>query len=162
MTEILDNGNEQNTGNDTPAEGTPESIDDGIPVVTFSVEVSRTVQAPVDASLSIAGQAADAKATGDAINAAKDELQAEIDNLGTNIAAVANLLFPVGTVIVTTSATAPEFGSDNWNWQEVKLLPLTQGDLIDGTRNYAAIETGDTPGTLHFWMRIADTEVTEP
>lgn len=160
MSEILDNGNEQNTGNDTPAEGTPESIDDGIPVVTFTVEVSRTVQAPVDASLSITGQAADAKATGDAIDAAKQELQAEIDNLGTDVSGIANTLFPVGTIIVTGSSTAPTFGGENWNWQEVKLLPLTQGDLIDGTRNYTAIETGDTPGTLHFWMRIADTEVT--
>ena len=35
----------------------------------------------------------------------------------------------------------------------------TFGDLMDGSRNYAERGISDVPGTLHFWMRIADAEV---
>ena len=143
----------------TPDITSPESIDDGIPEVNFTLSVSETVTTPVDDTLSISGMAADAKATGDAIEAAKAELQDEIDAIETDINAVANLLFPVGSIYVSTSASAPTFGGDNWNWQEI-LLPVTYGDLIDGTRSYAALTTGDTPGTIHFWRRLADTEAT--
>ena len=39
------------------------------------------------------------------------------------------------------------------------MIPVKQGDLINGSRSYAAKGSGDTPGTVHFWLRIADTEV---
>ena len=137
---------------------TPSSIDDGIPEVSFTVEVSNVQQTPVDDTLSISGMAADAKATGDAIEEAKADLQAEIDALETDITSVIGTLFPVGAIYVSTSSTAPTFGGTNWNWQEI-MIPVTQGDLMDGARSYAAKTESDTPGTLHFWMRIADTEV---
>ena len=136
---------------------TPESIDEGIPEVTFTLQVENTVQAPVDATLSIADMAADAKATGDAIAAAKAELQEEIDSLDDDLAAVAGLLFPVGSIYVSTSDTAPTFGAATWNWQEIK-LPATWGDLEDGFRSYANVASGDNTGTVHFWLRTADTE----
>lgn len=140
---------------------TPESIEtDGIPEVGFTVEVYNTVQAPIDNTLSIEGMAADAKATGDAIAAAQQELQESIDGLSDDISALANTLFPVGCIYVSTSATAPAFGAANWQWQEI-MIPVTQGDLIDGARNYAPVETGDTPGTLHFWKRIENAGVNE-
>ena len=74
--------------NNTPA--------DGIPEVTFEVEVSNVVQTPVDDTLSIAGMAADAKATGDAIVAAKAELQEEIDAIDTDVSGVYGRMFPSG------------------------------------------------------------------
>lgn len=137
---------------------TPESIDDGIPEVSFTLEVSNVVQAPVDDTLSIAGEAADAKATGDAIAQAKADLQDEIDAIETGVDSVIGLLFPVGAIYISNSATAPTFGGENWNWQEIK-IPVKQGDLMDGSRSYAELGSGDTPGTMHFWLRIADTEV---
>ena len=137
---------------------TPESIDEGIPEVGFTLEVHNTQQAPIDDTLTISGMAADAKATGDAIDAAKAELQEEIDNIETGVDSVAGKLFPVGAVYISTSSTAPIFGGSNWNWQEI-LIPTTWGDLEDGQRSYAEKGSGDTAGTMHFWLRIADTEV---
>ena len=134
---------------------TPESIDDGIPEVTFTLQVSETVQAPVDDTLSISGEAADAKATGEAIAAAKAELEEQIDAIETDVDGVIGRLFPVGSIYITTSATAPTFGGTNWRWEEF-MIPVTQGDLIDGSRSYATKQEGDTPGTIHFWRRIAD------
>lgn len=133
---------------------TPESIDGGIPEVHFTLQVSQTVQAPIDPTLSIEGMAADAKATGEAIAAAKAELQDEIDDIETGVDSVAGTLFPVGAIYVSTSATAPEFGGTEWTWQEIK-MPATWGDLEDGTRSFVAVATGDNVGTVHFWMRTA-------
>ena len=133
---------------------TPASIDDGIPEVTFEVEVSNVVQTPVDDTLSIAGMAADAKATGDAIDAAKAELQEEIDAIDTGVDSVPGRLFPVGAIYVSTSATAPTFGGNDWEWAEI-LIPTTWGDLEDGQRSYRAKETGDTTVNLHFCLRTA-------
>ena len=150
---------------------TPESIDNGVPEVSFTLGVSQIQQTPVDTTLSISGMAADAKATGDAIAlaaqnaanalaAAKTELEGEIEAIDTGVDSVPGKLFPVGSIYVSTSATAPTFGGDNWRWQEI-MLPVTQGDLMDGSRSYAAKAEGDTPGTLHFWLRIADEEEEE-
>lgn len=141
---------------------TPESIEqDGIPQVSFTLEVYNTVQAPVDTTLSIRGQAADAYETGVAIAAVRSDLQEEIDTAVSAVAAVFGIMFPVGSIYVSTSDTAPTFGGENWNWKEVK-IPVDQGDLIDGFRGYAELEEGEEPGEdhLHFWLRIEDTEVT--
>ena len=148
--------------NENTQENSQESIDDGIPSVSFTLEVHDTQQAPVDETLSVRGMAADAYETGVAIQTAKSELQAQITALGGDIENLIGLLFPVGCIYTTTSDTAPTFGGENWNWQEVK-IPVTQGDLIDGFRGYADFEEGDDPGEnhLHFWMRIEDTEAAE-
>ena len=144
----------------TPVENSEESLDNGIPEVTFTLEVEHTIPAPVDPTLTISGMAADAQATGLAIEAAKQLLQNEINATNQAVAAVAGLLFPVGAIYVSTSAAAPTFGAENWNWQEI-MIPVTQGDLMDGARSYAEKGSEDTPGTIHFWLRIADTEVSE-
>ena len=132
--------------------------ENNIPEVTFTLEASDVVQAPIDDTLSIEGMAADAKATGEAIDAAKADLQEEIDSLDEGLDGIAGKLFPVGSIYVSTSSTAPTFGGANWNWQEI-MIPATWGDLEDGSRSYQAKGEDDTPGTVHFWLRIADTEV---
>ena len=132
---------------------TPSSIDDGIPEVNFTLEVAETVQAPVDDTLSISGEAADAKATGDKIAEVKAELEEEIQDIAINVSGVANTLFPVGCIYPTTSATAPTFG-DDWTWEEIK-MPATWGDIEDGFRSYEPVASGDTTGTIHFWKRTA-------
>lgn len=130
-----------------------ESIDGGIPQVRFTLRTANTQQAPVDSTLSIAGMAADAKATGDAIETAKTLLQDEINDLGEDIAGVLGQIFPVGTVLITTTATAPAINAE-WIWAEI-LIPMTWGDLEDGSRSYADKTENDTAGTLHFWRRTA-------
>ena len=122
-----------------------------IPVITLQVSGAETVQAPIDDTLSVAGQAADAKAVGDAISALSDSLGEDIDAVESSISEIPGTLFPVGSVIITTSDTAPTIGG---TWSEV-MIPATWGDLEDGARSYAAKGESDTPGTLHFWMRTA-------
>lgn len=117
-----------------------ENENSGIPEITFTLEVMDTVTAPVDATLSIEGEAADAKATGDAINA-----------LNTTLTAAIAALFPVGSIYVSANSTAPAFYG---TWQEIK-MPATWGDIEDGFRSYAEVEDGETTGTLHFWKRTA-------
>lgn len=112
-------------------------VNDGIPVITLQLQVMDTVPAPVDATLSIAGQAADAKATGDAIAAL---------NAAFNSAIAA--LFPIGAIYVSTISTAPVFYG---SWVEIT-IPATWGDLEDGMRSYT---DGTGTGTLHFWRRTA-------
>jgi hypothetical protein len=111
--------------------------EEGIPEITLALTVMDTVQAPVDPTLSIEGQAADAKATGDAINTAKTQLQAAIA-----------ALFPVGSVYVSINDTAPAFYG---TWKEFT-MPATWGDIEDGMRSYS---DGTGTGTLHFWRRTA-------
>lgn len=110
---------------------------EGIPEITLQLTVMDTVTAPVDPTLSIAGQAADAKATGDAIA-----------NLNTVLSSAIASLFPIGAIYVSTVSTAPVFYG---TWVEIK-IPATWGDLEDGMRSYV---DGTGTGTLHFWRRTA-------
>ena len=109
----------------------------GIPEITFSLQVMETMQAPVDATLSVSGEAADAKATGDAIAAMQTTLNAAIA-----------ALFPIGAIYCSTSSTAPAFYG---TWVEI-VMPMTYGDIKNGMRSYS---DGTGTGTLHFWRRTA-------
>lgn len=117
---------------------TENSIEtEGIPEINFTLEVMDTVTAPVDPTLSIQGEAADAKATGDAINALQTALTAAIA-----------ALFPIGSVYCSLNDTAPAFYG---TWTEIT-IPATWGDLEDGMRSY---KDGTGTGSLHFWRRTA-------
>ena len=61
---------------------------------------------------------------------------------------ILNTFFPVGSVIITESSTAPSFGG---TWSETT-LPLTWDDVENGTRSYT---DGTGTGTIHFWRRTA-------
>ena len=117
---------------------TENSIEtEGIPEITLQLQVMDTVQAPVDDTLSVAGEAADAKATGDAINTVNSTLSAAIASM-----------FPIGSIYVSTIDTAPVFYGA---WVEIT-IPTSWGDLEDGMRSYV---DGTGTGTLHFWRRVA-------
>lgn len=180
---------------------TDSSIQDiGIPEIQVEVSAMEEVQWPVDPTLSIAEEAADAKATGEAIQAAilgassrmddmeealsasitqtESLLRAEMEEdysalsaaiqqststLNGAIEALSSRLdgdiggvdeklesmFPVGSILITASATTPAFGFGTW--AEV-VMPMTWGDLKNGTRSF---QTGTGTGTIHFWMRTA-------
>ena len=108
-----------------------------IPEITFTLDVLDSVQAPVDPTLSIQGQAADAHATGQAIS-----------DLNTALTAAIAALFPIGSIYVSVTSTAPVFYG---TWTEIK-IPATWGDLEDGNRSYT---DGTGTGSLHFWRRTA-------
>ena len=108
-----------------------------IPVITLTLSVSDTVTAPVDNTLSISGEAADAKATGQALATLQQTLLTAI-----------NSLFPIGSIYVSTLSSAPVFYG---TWTEIT-MPASYGDLEDGMRSYV---DGTGTGTLHFWRRTA-------
>ena len=112
-------------------------IEEGIPEITFALSVSETVPSPVDPTLSIEGEAADAKATGD-----------RIALLQTTVTAAIAALFPIGSVYCSVNSTAPAFYG---TWVEIT-MPATWGDLEDGMRSYT---DGTGTGTMHFWRRTA-------
>lgn len=112
-------------------------MSDSIPEITLQLQVAETVQAPVDNTLTVSGEAADAKATGDAIS-----------TLNTTLSAAIASLFPIGAIYVSTISTAPVFYG---TWVEIT-MPASWGDLEDGMRSYV---DGTGTGTLHFWRRTA-------
>ena len=117
---------------------TENSIEEqGIPEIVLEVQTDNTVQAPVDTTLSISGMAADAAAVGAALAA-----------LEAAIGTATEALFPVGSVYASVSDTPPAFFG---TWVEFK-MPMTHGDIEDGTRSYA---DGASTGTLHYWRRTA-------
>ena len=135
---------------------TQESIESmgGIPEITMEVVVSGMTQTAVDKTLSITDMAADAKATGDAINnviADVADLAADISEVVDNVVSRA---YPVGTVYMSVANQLPAGISEVGTWVEIGVT-ATWAQLKTGKRGYAELEAGDTGGTLHFWLRTA-------
>lgn len=59
-----------------------------------------------------------------------------------------NLLFPVGSIYMSTSSTAPTFGG---TWEEI-LITDTWAEKEADSVSYAA---GTGTGTVHYWRRTA-------
>ena len=58
------------------------------------------------------------------------------------------LLFPVGSIYMSTSATTPAFGG---TWQEIRITD-TWAQVEANTQSY---EAGTGTGTVHYWRRTA-------
>lgn len=71
------------------------------------------------------------------------------NSIATAMAAIIPSLFPVGSIYMTTSATAPAFGG---TWTEIAIT-ATWTQLNAGTRGYAALASGASGGDVHFWLR---------
>lgn len=70
-------------------------------------------------------------------------------SIATAIANIIPTLFPVGSIYMTTSATAPTFGG---TWTEIAIT-ATWAQLNAGTRGYEALGSGQLGGDVHFWLR---------
>lgn len=114
-----------------------------IPEISMEVEVSNMTQTAVDPTLSVAGMAADAKATGDAIA----DLAADVSGIFSN-------LYPVGSVYISVASSLPAIISAIGTWTEIA-IPMTWGDIKTGTRNYSETDNEFVPGNMHFWLRTS-------
>ena len=166
---------------------TDESIQEtgGVPVLHMTVSPSQNVQTPVDKTLSISEMAADAKATGDAINNLGSALEEEIAELAADVIpkswiddtlteegqvaeakTVGDAIREIQNTISSLSNITYPVGSiymtvessvpSTFGGTWVEILiPVTWNDLKKGSRNYA--ELGDNPPdrTVHFFLRTA-------
>lgn len=153
---------------------TENSINElGIPQISLTVSPSQNVMTPVDATLSIADMAADAKATGDAIgNIGADisDLTQQVDGIDAKtgedipltsedgsitIAELLPALYPVGSIYATANGSLPDILSALGAWEEV-YMPLKWGDIKYGTRSYEPASEapgGIEHGNMHYWLR---------
>lgn len=140
---------------------TEESIqENGIPEISFTMQANTTIPQAVDDTLTIEDEAADAKATGDAIRALEGDIGAlnattlymdgETRTPANTIAAVIAALFPIGSMYITTGSAQPPAVLD-FTWTEI-LMPITWGDAANGSRSWTA---GTGSGTVHYWRRTA-------
>lgn len=121
------------------------------PEISFELNIGESVPVPVDDTLSIEGEAADAAAVGEALASLAETTAGNLSDAVTTINAAIAALFPVGSIYANTTGTAPAFFG---TWVEI-LIPTTWNDLNTGARDYANKGADDTAGTLHFWRRTA-------
>lgn len=170
---------------DTP--NTDESIQEtgGVPVLHMTVSPSLNVQTPVDKTLSISEMAADAKATGDAINNLGSELEQEITDLAADVIpknwiddslalegmvaeskTVGDALSSLREAIASITNTTYPVGSIYMTTETSVpasiggtwteiLIPMTWNDLKKGSRSYANLGSDQPERTIHFFLRVS-------
>lgn len=121
---------------------TEQSIEEtgGVPEVTMEMEVAGMTQYPTDKTLSISDMPADAKAAGDRL----EELEEQISGVLLDF-------YPVGSIYMTTSSSAPAFLG---TWVEVAIT-ATISQFKTGKRGYSPLGAGETGDAVHFWLRTA-------
>lgn len=166
---------------------TDESIQEtgGVPVLHMTVSPSQNVQTPVDKTLSISEMAADAKATGDAINNLGSALEEEIAELAADVIpkswidstlthegqvaeskAVGDAISEILAAIASlTNMTFPVGSIYMTTAENVPvtlggtwveiLMPVTWNDLKKGSRTYAELGENPPERTVHFFLRTA-------
>lgn len=145
----------------------------GIPTIELEMEVSGMTAYPTDKTLSIQDMAADAAAVGNAIDllqgAISDTAQ-EIESIeawtaddipmsnnpdapsvAEAIDSIISQSYPVGTIYMTISPDAPAFEG---TWVEVA-ISATFTQIKAGKHGYRQLESGETGGPVHFWLRTA-------
>lgn len=164
---------------------TEESIREngGVPVLHMTVSPSQNVQTPVDKTLSISEMAADAKATGDAINNLGSALEEEITDLAADVIpknwidtslseagmvaeskAVGDAISEILEAIASLTNMTFPVGSIYMTTAESVpatlggtwveiLMPVTWNDLKKGTRNYTEVGEDPPERTVHFFLR---------
>lgn len=156
----------------------------GIPVLQMTVSPSNNVQTPVDKTLSISEMAADAKATGDAINNLGSLLEEEITDLAADVipkAWIDNTLTEEGqvaesktvgdalaeiraTIATMVNVTYPVGSIYTTTEASVPvafggtwqeiLITTTWNDLRNGTKHYAPVPGTAPERTVHYFLRI--------
>lgn len=156
----------------------------GVPVLHMTVSPSNNVQAPVDKTLSISEMAADAKATGDAINNLGAAIEEEIAELAADVVpkswidtsltqagrvaeaktvgdAINNIIQAIASLTNMTYPvgsiymTTLESVPETFGGTWIEILvPVTWNDLKKGTRNYVEITETPPERTVHFFLRV--------
>lgn len=98
---------------------------DNIPNITFTVEANESVSMPIDDTLSIAGQAADAKAVGDAL-----ALKADKSELATSIKVNGQSADLQGEIIVTAAHVPMDANETSDVAEEIAALKALTGEDI--------------------------------
>ena len=143
----------------------------GIPLIEMEVQVSGMTAYPTDKTLSIVDMPADAAAVGEALNdvqgAVSDNATAigqieawtaddipmtsepESPSVADAIGSIISDSYPVGTIYMTASSAAPSFVG---TWVEVAIT-ATWTQILTGKHDYRMLDSGETGGTVHFWLR---------
>lgn len=124
------------TGDDIPLEAPSEEQTGEIPTIAEAVNANATAIAALQAR------------TGATIPLNTEE---SAPTIAEAIADVVSQGYPVGSIYMSTSSTAPTFGG---TWEEIAIT-ATWTQLKTGTRDYATLPVGATSGTVHFWRRTA-------
>ena len=145
----------------------------GVPQALLNVEGNGIVQTPVDATLSIENMAADAKATGEAIQG----VQSQIDTINETLEAdyvklsaqemtaeqqrqvqanlgIIDLIYPVGSVFICTTGVNPNSQFANTTWQMISGRFLVGAGAnyplgsMGGQENYPYTPSGTVSSTV--------------
>lgn len=145
----------------------------GVPQALLNVEGNGIVQTPVDATLSIENMAADAKATGEAIQGVQDQIdrinetleadyvklsaqemtKVQKEQVQANLGII-DLIYPVGSVFICATGVNPnaQFANTTWEMIQGRFLVGAGGNYslgsMGGQNSYAYTPAGTVSSTV--------------